>query len=555
MPRINKFTLAGFLLILAAVAVPSMVWVGAFRGVPPDSLREHLALGAFYFRAGLAALGIFVFWMPRLLSLCRPAARVIPESSPASRAAIGAILAVALGLRLYRLDSGLWLDEILTYVNYARLPFAEILTTYASENQHFLYSLMAHACFQLFGEGAWALRLPAVLFGVASVGALYLLGREVAGVREGLFAAALLTFSYHHVWFSQNARGYTGLLFFTILSSWLLIRAFNEDRPSLWFAYAGAAALGVYTHTTMMFVIAGHGLSYVLEQWRRHRRGEALRWAGLFLGFLAAALLTWQLYSLVAPQVLSAMARTVSVVEAWKKPLWTLLEFSRGLNVNFAGAVAALCALLVFGAGLWRYARSRPTIVEMLLLPPLLGASLVMAVGHHLWPRFFFFAFGFGALVVVGGLFAVEEAARGLRLPGSHRLGSVACVLLILMSAASVPRAFGPKQDYLAALTYALAQRRDGDIVVSTGLASFPYTTLYRSGIESVEDEGALTAVRARGRRTILLYTLEPVIESMQPRVMSMIRRDFKVMKKFGGTLQGGTVFVCIAEGPGPSQS
>jgi uncharacterized membrane protein len=48
---------------------------------------------------------------------------------------------------------------------------------------------------------------------VASIGALYLLGRAVAGPTEALFAAALMTVAYHHVWFSQNARGYSGLLF------------------------------------------------------------------------------------------------------------------------------------------------------------------------------------------------------------------------------------------------------------------------------------------------------------------------------------------------------
>lgn len=547
MPRINKFSVLGGALVLAALVVPSAAWIGLLRGAPPDSLREPLDLGALYFRAGLAALGGFSACLPRLVALCRPSPRALREPSRAPLAVITIILAAASGLRLYRLESGLWLDEILTYVHYARLPFGEIVSTYASENQHFLYSLMAHACFQLFGEGAWSLRLPAVLFGVASIGAIYLLGREVTGVREAVFAAALLAFSYHHVWFSQNARGYTGLLFFTIFSSWLLVRALNEDRPALWLAYAAAAALGVYSHTTMMFVIAGHGVSYVLEQRRRHRRGESARWAGLCLGFVAAGLFTWQLYAIVAPQVLDAMARTVSVVDAWKKPMWTLLEFLRGMHVNFAGALVAGCALVVFAAGLWRYARSRPVLIEMLFLPPLLGASLVLAVGHHLWPRFFFFTFGFGALVAVRGIFAMEDIARGLRLPRACWLGSLACGVLVLMSAASVPRAFGPKQDYKAALDYARAQRGPGDIVVSTGLASFPYTTLYRSDIESVEDERALEAVRARARRTILLYTLEPVLESMQPGIMSVIRRDFRVMKQFAGTLQGGAVFVCIA--------
>src|SRR5262249_32005312 len=146
-----------------------------------------------------------------------------------------------------------------------RLPIGQIITSYDAQNQHFLYSVLAHVSFLIFGENGWSLRLPAVLFGTGSIWALYLLGREVANTREALLSAALLTFSYHHIWFSQNARGYTGLLFWTTLASWLLLRAMREARPELWLLYAVAAALGVYMHMTMLFVITGHFIIYLIE--------------------------------------------------------------------------------------------------------------------------------------------------------------------------------------------------------------------------------------------------------------------------------------------------
>ena len=132
------------------------------------------------------------------------------------------LLLIASILRLYGLGNGLWIDEIVTYVNYGKMPFGEILTTYDSENLHVLFALLANACFKIFGESEWSIRLPAVFFGIGSIWAIYLLGRQVGTAREALLSAAVLTFSYHHIWFSQNARGYTALLFWTILSSWLL---------------------------------------------------------------------------------------------------------------------------------------------------------------------------------------------------------------------------------------------------------------------------------------------------------------------------------------------
>jgi len=546
----SKLTLrlTGGVLLAAGILVPSAVWIPLLRGSAPP-LTNELIQGGLLFRIALFLLGSFI----AALSLLpprppRPAAPVQPATSPATRWLIGLLLAAAFGIRLYQLGSGLWLDEILTYVNYARLSFGENVTTYSNENQHFLYSLMAHACFLLFGENAWALRLPAVLFGVGSIWALFLLGKYAASAREGLFAAALFAFSYHHVWFSQNARGYSGLLFWTILSSLFFLRALEEDRRGLWVAYAIAVTLGVYTHITMAFVIIGQLLTYAWILYAKRREDWPRRWDGFIFGFCLGGLLTFQLHALVFPQIRSGMARTVSVVDAWKRPLWALFEIARGLGENFAGTFVAIVALTVFGAGLYSYARKRPALLSLLFLPPLIGAAVVLNAGHHIWPRFFFFAFGFGALVVVRGAMVMEEwvAAAGWRPRLS--LGSILCGLLVLVSAASVPFAFGPKQDYGGALSYLETEQRPGDTVVTAGLTTFTYRTLYQTGWKSVESPNELSAIRSQSRRTFVVYTLKPVLDSMFPEVASMLDREFKIVKQFRGTLQSGTVTVCMAE-------
>ena len=42
------------------------------------------------------------------------------------------ILVTAFAARLYRLDAGLWVDEITTYITYARMPFGQIVSSYQS---------------------------------------------------------------------------------------------------------------------------------------------------------------------------------------------------------------------------------------------------------------------------------------------------------------------------------------------------------------------------------------------------------------------------------------
>ena len=111
------------------------------------------------------------------------------------------LLLVGAVLRIYRLDSGLWFDEIRTVISSVRSPLLEIVTHYPSNNDHLLYSVLAHLSISVFGEQPWSLRLPAAVFGIASIPMLYLLGRTVTSRFDALMAAMMLTFSYHHIWF------------------------------------------------------------------------------------------------------------------------------------------------------------------------------------------------------------------------------------------------------------------------------------------------------------------------------------------------------------------
>src|SRR5512133_3189775 len=165
-------SIAGILLILAGVRIHGETWIEFFRPMPPSPMRERLLLGGLLFRVALGLLGGWLFVLPHL-PFWTPSRAPRPKTGPErqSRVALACILGLlgcAFALRMYKLDAGLWYDAVLTYVGYARMPFGEILTTYNNENQHFVFTLLAHACFVVFGEGAWALRLPAALFGVAS---------------------------------------------------------------------------------------------------------------------------------------------------------------------------------------------------------------------------------------------------------------------------------------------------------------------------------------------------------------------------------------------------
>ena len=432
------------------------------------------------------------------------------------------------------------------------MPVGELISTYDTQNQNFLYSLLVRSCFRIFGEDAWSLRLPAAMFGVASIWAMYFFGRQVANAREALLAAALLTFSYHHIWFSQNARGYTGLLFWTLLSSGLFLKALRERRAQLWLAYAVSSALGVYTQMTMVFVIASHLAAYGTTLFARRKEIWSDRWTGLFLGFGLAGFFILLLHALVLPQVLSTVAGQESTVPAWKNPLWTLFELFNGISVGLVHGAVAIIALGIFSLGLWSSGRRNGVFVQLLFVPPLLCAAVNIAMGHHLWPRFFFFTFGFAALVVVRGTMLLGEVmGRFVKFaPGkSVALGTVMCAGLIVVSALSARSAYAPKQDFKGALDFVISSSQPGDAVVTVGLATFTYQNLYKVSWKSVESTEALNAVRDDAKRTWLLYTFPTHMAAVYPDIMTTIKNDFEIVKRFPGTVGDGTVFVFRSNG------
>ncbi|HZN27375.1 MAG TPA: glycosyltransferase family 39 protein, partial [Burkholderiales bacterium] len=98
--------------------------------------------------------------------------------------ALGFLVLVAAVARGIGLNGGLWIDEIYSLVRSFRSPVGSILTEYWGDNHHPLYALLAHVTRGIFGESAWSVRLPAFLFGVGAIPALYALARRLVRQRE-----------------------------------------------------------------------------------------------------------------------------------------------------------------------------------------------------------------------------------------------------------------------------------------------------------------------------------------------------------------------------------
>jgi mannosyltransferase len=478
----------------------------------------------------------------------------------ASLLIVGVLTVVAAVLRIYRLDNGLWFDEIATLVRSVRLPASQIITGYRGDNDHTLYSLLAHFSVQVFGEHAWSLRLPAAMLGIVSIPLLFVLGKSVTGRLEALLATAILTVSYHHVWFSQNARGYTGLLVCTLLSTLFLVRWFQGDKKTNLIGYTIATALGAYFQLSMIFVAVSHGFIAVYQFLRpgggRFRR---LSVKDVIVPFAGAGALTLILYAPMASDMFAAMAnKGVTTGVDFATPLWAIGAALRGLQIGLGSFWIIVAGAVVFSAGVISYFRQNATVLFMLLLPGVVVLVVALALGHTTRPRFFFFSIGFGLLVILRGAAVMGSLlgrfAGALLKPENAPVLAAGCATLVavLVSVRSLPYAYRhPKQDYVQAGEFVERSRIASDEVAAVSdSVALPMMDYFGKPWRRIDHLHQFVELQRKGKPIWVVYTFPEYIEQNEPALWQALQNDCKSAAEFNGSLDGGgiTVTHCEAE-------
>ena len=471
--------------------------------------------------------------------------------------ALFAIMSIAVAARVLNLNAGLWYDEVYTLTHYVREPLNQLIGDFSSLNNHMFYSLQAKAAVFLFGESNWVLRLPAVIFGLGSIVVLWATSRAYAGRTVALFAALLLAISYHHVWFSQNARGYTGMLFWTSLATLFFVAGLRQSGLRHWIGYALCLALGIYTHLSAGFFFASHAVVYAVA-WLNRRSAKMARYEGLgglgpVFGFALGAILTLILHIPLLTQILTTVNKVSrsssgSSMAEWADPFRALREimFSMGeLGVLAPVVLSAGLVLTIAGAvQLWR---KDPLLVGIYLLSIPLTLAILLALHFRIWPRYFFLDIGFVMLCATAGVNFVCALIGGkLHRPAVGRaLFSVSVVIASVTSIVLLARNYAhPKQDFTGALALIEAKSMPGDVTTSFGLAVEPMQAYFAPHWPVVRTEGDLARI-ASSRHCIWLVTaFDDRARPEQRPLLDQIKRDFTAYKVFEGTLGGGTVRV-----------
>ena len=473
------------------------------------------------------------------------------------------ITLLAAALRLYRLDTDLWIDEIGSWQHAKSVGLWELVRTFHSPNHHLLNALLERAAVAVFGEHDWTIRLSAVVFGIATIPALYWLARPLMGWWQSLSVALLAAVSYHHVWFSQNARGYAGYLLFSVLATGALWRLVHAPKRRWIVVYIASAILALTSLVITAFMLIAHVLlagAWLLGKRRRAER-VATQLRAMAIAFGTTFVASLVIYGPMAFDLLREVGSAYVREGTGFKPvsLEFVSETLRGLSAGFGslalvGAIPFLALVVIGSISLMRRAW---LVVLSFVLPLAMMAALGVGAGWLTSPRFFILVVPLAFLVAVETLDLVAtllaragrtDAARA-RIHGA--LAAAAVSVCVVALGLGLPRYYQtPKQSFHAAISAFLTRAAPGDAIIAVYQADHGfdyysrrlgpdstrfYSTRSTAGLDSL-------GTRLAGRRVWVATTFERAFRLEEPALWKRVEDGWTRAETFPATVGYGEI-------------
>lgn len=398
------------------------------------------------------------------------------------------ILLIGFGLRLYRVDYPDITGDEAWSVTIAGWQLADVVSSDAEFNPP-LYHLLLYGMMRLGGSSTFAIRYLSVIANLLGVVLLGQLGRLIGGKRLGWLALLVGLFSPFLIYYAQEARFYSLVLFnsaasFTMLV--LILRKQRPDRPvqvSYWLMYGLASLLMLFTHYYAFAMMFTQALFVVpFYAWRRSWR-KLQKWILIWIG-LAVVYLPWMAYSI---DFLNT--RTDQRFEEWNLTQWlelaqrTLQAFSASITMpsNLMWTSWLIVGLALLGVlSLWRYRPARRYLVALttvILIGGIFFAWGLTPLMPFFYERYLMVAMPAFLLLVSGGIWASFKFHRGA--------GILAVLLLLAVSATSLwHHWFDPfylKSTYGRMIASIEEQYREGDLILLNNPLQESLATIYLS--------------------------------------------------------------------------
>jgi uncharacterized membrane protein len=323
-------------------------------------------------------------------------------------------------LRLIGLNAqSYWGDEVYSW-DKAVAPVPQMLRDLAVDATHPpLHNLFLHGWFDAFGNSALSGRLLVALLGIATLPALYWLGRELYDRRTAAIAVTLLAVSQLGIAYSQEVRPYSQLMLFTILTTAFYVRGVERRSLVSWVAASVCAVVVLLTHYYAAFSIAGLAIWHVMKA----RDRVPVSWIVLTFVIGVAGCLPWLLA--VIDTTFNSYYLSVPVYRGgftWRATFETLVAFGNGSLESVITPALSPWAITVAGALFWGplliFIRRNPLVEGIAAF----GVVMVMTVVTGFWKW----------SVPLVFLVAAGPATELIGRPSLRRLANITLALVVL---------------------------------------------------------------------------------------------------------------------------
>lgn len=393
-------------------------------------------------------------------------------------------------LRLYNLGfNSLWLDEATTYFE-AKQSIVQIWQTSSTAEFHPpLFNWIEHVM-MAFGGSEIILRAVPALSGILAIPVFYLIGKEFRDRNVGLISAALLTVSYFGIFYSQEAKGYSVVLFVFSLVILFYLRALRSDKKSDWVTFGLLSALAVWIHYYVLIALGVIFLHAIITL-RERLMKDINEGKKILIALCVMTVFILPLLILVVERyfVLSSSAPTYGVLGP-VLILETFIRFSGGYS-SLSWIIAVVYFFMMVAGFIFLFSedRDRCLFSGMFLVLPLI-ISIVLSSKITMNPRYLIF------------LLPVFYPVIGMSFPGLYGWipnRKILYAVLILIFALNAPLLAGyyssySKEDWRGFSGSIPSKTNDGDLVVLVpGYMSQPFDYYYSNSTDKTIEYPAYT--------------------------------------------------------------